>query len=74
MDTKCLEKLIVDLISAPGPSGIGKFEYYRDLRDSVKGKQDAGFATTIADFWGLSLSYQLISPDKGGPGTFSHPS
>ncbi|KAH6683622.1 lysophospholipase [Plectosphaerella plurivora] len=55
-----------------GPADIRAREYYRQLLDSVKGKADAGFNTSITDYWGRALSYQLVNPVDGGPAyTFS---
>lgn len=41
--------------------------YYADLQDAVSGKRDAGFNTSITDYWGRALSYQLINAPNGGP-------
>lgn len=41
--------------------------YYSDIRDSVENKQDAGYDTTLTDYWGRALSYQLINASNGGP-------
>lgn len=47
-------------------------EYYHALYDDVEGKEDAGYNTTITDYWGRALSYQLIDAQNGGPAyTFS---
>ncbi|PKS12101.1 hypothetical protein jhhlp_001398 [Lomentospora prolificans] len=55
-----------------GPEDIRTLTYFRAMRDTVAAKQDAGFNTTITDFWGRALSYQLVSPVDGGPAyTFS---
>ncbi|KKK12836.1 lysophospholipase Plb2 [Aspergillus rambellii] len=40
--------------------------YYSQLQDAVSGKSDAGYATSITDYWGRSLSYQLINATQGG--------
>ena len=45
--------------------------YFSDLQDSVEGKAEAGYDTSITDYWGRGLSYQLINATDGGPGTFS---
>lgn len=45
--------------------------YYKELLDSVDNKSD-DFNTTITDYWGRALSYQLINATDGGPDyTFS---
>jgi lysophospholipase len=43
-------------------------QYYNDLYQAVKDKEDAGFNTTNTDYWGRALSYQLVNPTDGGPG------
>ncbi|KAF2726179.1 lysophospholipase Plb1 [Polychaeton citri CBS 116435] len=46
--------------------------YYASLEDEVSDKEDAGFNTTITDYWGRALSYQLVNASQGGPDyTFS---
>ncbi|PWY86047.1 hypothetical protein BO70DRAFT_360860 [Aspergillus heteromorphus CBS 117.55] len=40
--------------------------YYKDIYDAVSGKSDAGFQTSITDYWGRALSYQLINASNGG--------
>lgn len=42
-------------------------EYYHTIEDQVSGKEDAGFNTTVTDFWGRALAFQLINADDGGP-------
>lgn len=54
--------------SIVGPDGLSITRYYRQLFDDVDGKRDAGFNTTITDYWGRALSYQLVDPSDGGPG------
>lgn len=41
--------------------------YFNSIGKSVKDKQDAGYNTTITDYWGRALSYQLINATDGGP-------
>lgn len=41
--------------------------YYAALQNAVSGKSDAGFNTTITDYWGRALSYQIINATDGGP-------
>lgn len=59
---------MMQLISVVGPSGLSVISYYRQLFDDVDGKSNAGFNTTITDYWGRALSYQLVDPSDGGPG------
>ncbi|PTB35369.1 hypothetical protein M441DRAFT_62840 [Trichoderma asperellum CBS 433.97] len=55
-----------------GPSDLNVIKYYRQLFDAVDGKKKAGFNTSITDYWGRALSYQLVDPSDGGPAvTFS---
>ncbi|KAI9931040.1 hypothetical protein ASPWEDRAFT_178756 [Aspergillus wentii DTO 134E9] len=41
--------------------------YYKDIEQDVSGKSKAGFSTSITDYWGRALSYQLINATNGGP-------
>lgn len=41
-------------------------QYYSQMLHAVSGKSDAGFNTSITDYWGRSLSYQLINATEGG--------
>jgi len=41
--------------------------YYKDIKDSVDDKNDAGYETTLTDYWGRALSYQLVNASNGGP-------
>jgi lysophospholipase len=46
--------------------------YWGQVADQVASKKDAGFNTSITDYWGRALSYQLINGTNGGPAyTFS---
>ncbi|KAL2130389.1 hypothetical protein VTI74DRAFT_6534 [Chaetomium olivicolor] len=55
-----------------GPATLSISDYYRELQDAVDAKGNAGYNTTITDYWGRSLSYQLVNATDGGPGhTFS---
>lgn len=42
-------------------------QYYDTINDQVSGKSDAGFNTTVTDFWGRALGFQLINANDGGP-------
>ncbi|KAK4112865.1 hypothetical protein N656DRAFT_708955 [Canariomyces notabilis] len=45
---------------------------WADIVEQVAQKKDAGFETSITDYWGRALSYQLIDAPHGGPSyTFS---
>ncbi|KAK9445441.1 lysophospholipase Plb1 [Metarhizium brunneum] len=55
-----------------GPAGLRVGQYYNELYQTVQDKVDAGFNTTITDYWGRALSYQLVNSTDGGPAyTFS---
>ncbi|KAM7192075.1 lysophospholipase [Naviculisporaceae sp. PSN 640] len=51
-----------------GPAELRTGEYYRQLNNDVDAKVNAGFNTSITDFWGRALSYQLVNASDGGPG------
>ena len=63
------------IFQGPEESGIGLLntaDYFKDIIDDVGQKADAGYNTTITDYWGRALSYQLINAKDGGPAyTFS---
>lgn len=51
-------------------SGIGvlsTLSYWTDVHDQVDAKATAGFNTSVTDYWGRALSYQLIDAPNGGP-------
>ncbi|GFF64609.1 lysophospholipase 2 [Aspergillus lentulus] len=45
---------------------ISTAKYYSQLLGAVNEKSDAGYEVSITDYWGRSLSYQLISAPEGG--------
>ena len=58
------------ILEGPEQDGIqilNTAQYFDNIRDSVRGKADAGFETTITDYWGRGLSFQLINASMGGP-------
>ena len=63
------------IFKGPQESGISIFNtasYWLDVADQVSVKADAGFETSITDYWGRALSYQLVNATDGGPAyTFS---
>ena len=63
------------IIKGPESSGISivnTADYWLDVHKAVESKSDAGFETSITDYWGRTLSYQLINATDGGPAyTFS---
>lgn len=60
-----------------GPNGDGiqllsTADYWSTLHDEVQSKDDAGYNTSITDYWGRALSFQLVNASDGGPAyTFS---
>lgn len=62
------------IFTGPQESGIGVLNtvrYWTDIADAVGSKRE-GWQTTITDYWGRALSYQLIGDADGGPAyTFS---
>ncbi|KAG8631409.1 hypothetical protein KVT40_000549 [Elsinoe batatas] len=51
---------------------LSTISYYQTLVNQVQGKGDAGYNTTITDYWGRGLSFQLVNASAGGPDfTFS---
>lgn len=55
-----------------GGQTVNKVDYLTDIAKMVQGKQDAGFDSTLTDYWGRGLSFQMIdSPDGGASITWS---
>ncbi|KAK3330110.1 lysophospholipase catalytic domain-containing protein [Apodospora peruviana] len=55
-----------------GISILNTASYWNDIGNAVGSKADAGFETSITDYWGRALSYQLVNATDGGPAfTFS---
>lgn len=40
--------------------------YYASIVGAVRAKRHAGFETTLTDYWGRALSYQLVNATDGG--------
>lgn len=63
------------IFEGPEESGLSIFNtvsYWDDVADQVSIKADSGFETSITDYWGRALSYQLVNATDGGPAyTFS---
>lgn len=74
-DGSSVWKFDSSIFSGPKSSGISILntaEYWDDVYDQVEDKVDAGFESSITDYWGRALSYQLINATNGGPSyTFS---
>ncbi|KAE8362915.1 lysophospholipase catalytic domain-containing protein [Aspergillus caelatus] len=48
---------------AVGGDALG---YFEAIQSAVQAKRDAGYHTSITDYWGRALSYQLIKAPDGG--------
>ncbi|PQE17983.1 Lysophospholipase protein [Rutstroemia sp. NJR-2017a BVV2] len=65
------------IFEGPNDDGIqilSTADYYSTIRNEVNGKSDAhlNFNTSITDYWGRALSFQLVNATDGGPAyTFS---
>jgi lysophospholipase len=63
------------IFEGPASDGIqilSTADYFSTIEDEVSSKEDAGFTTSITDYWGRALSYQLVNATDGGPAyTFS---
>lgn len=58
------------IFTGPSDSSIAivsEVQYWTDVNDQVQDKANAGFNTSITDYWGRALSYQLINDTNGGP-------
>lgn len=57
------------ILRGPKQEGIqvlNTIQYFQSLADAVTSKIEAGFETTITDYWGRALSFQLINATEGG--------
>jgi lysophospholipase len=63
------------IFEGPASNGIqilSTANYFSTIQDEVSSKEDAGYNTSITDYWGRALSYQLVNATNGGPSyTFS---
>ncbi len=63
------------IFQGPASSGLSILntaDYYSTIFNEVAAKANGGFDTSITDYWGRALSYQLINATDGGPAyTFS---
>lgn len=63
------------IFEGPDNDGIqvlSTVDYFHTITDEVSNKDDAGFDTSITDYWGRALSFQLVNATDGGPAyTFS---
>jgi lysophospholipase len=59
------------IFEGPATGGLqvlDSVQYYTTIADQVVGKSAAGYDTSITDYWGRALSFQLINATDGGPG------
>ena len=47
---------------------LGKADYFLSIGKQVDDKKDAGYDTTLTDYWGRALSFQIINDTDGGVG------
>ncbi|KAH6696424.1 lysophospholipase catalytic domain-containing protein [Leptodontidium sp. MPI-SDFR-AT-0119] len=58
------------ILKGPESSGLSianTADYYNILEADVGSKADAGYETSITDYWGRALSFQLVNASSGGP-------
>lgn len=70
-NTSSLWKFENSIFKGPDTGGVQFFDaaqYFDNIYDAVSDKADAGFQTSVTDYWGRALSYQLINATEGGPG------
>lgn len=60
------EKSIVEGPDTSSIQLLSTANYYTQLYNSVNDKRDAGYNTSITDYWGRSLSYYLVNASNGG--------
>ncbi|KAK3678616.1 Lysophospholipase 1 [Recurvomyces mirabilis] len=69
-DSGSLWQLGNSIFEGPATGGVQLLDsigYYSELQNAVSNKADANFDTTITDYWGRALSYQLVNATDGGP-------
>ncbi|KAL9614257.1 MAG: hypothetical protein Q9167_001213 [Letrouitia subvulpina] len=57
------------IFEGPKTGSIQLFDsakYFTTIQDEVSDKGDAGFNTSVTDYWGRALSFQLINATDGG--------
>ena len=58
------------IFEGPATSSFQIFDpahYFDNIYNDVGDKHDAGFNTSVTDYWGRALSYQLVNASDGGP-------
>jgi lysophospholipase len=48
--------------------GLSTLDYWSNIINQVKGKKNAGFRSSLTDYWSRALSYQMVNATQGGPG------
>ncbi|KAK2761318.1 Lysophospholipase 1 [Arachnomyces sp. PD_36] len=69
-ETGSLWEFANSIFQGPEEDGLGfvnTLDYLTDIVDVVGNKDEAGYDTSMTDFWGRALSYQLINDTDGGP-------
>ncbi|KAF2398641.1 lysophospholipase [Trichodelitschia bisporula] len=56
------------IFTGPSNSLLSKADYYMTIFNQVRDKVKAGFDSSITDYWGRALSFQLINAPAGAPG------
>lgn len=63
------------ILEGPDGSGIqllSTADYFSTIASEVSSKRDGGYNTSVTDYWGRALSFQLVNATDGGPAyTFS---
>ncbi|KAI5809737.1 lysophospholipase catalytic domain-containing protein [Peziza echinospora] len=63
-----LEKGLITGMKGDPIDHAGSFLRFMDeIKEQVEQKEDAGFDTTLTDFWSLALGRQLVNRTAGGP-------
>ena len=58
------------IFEGPATSKLQIFDsahYFDNIYNDVGDKHDAGYNTSVTDYWGRALSYQLVNASDGGP-------
>ena len=59
------------IFTGPSQSGLqllNTADYFANVENAVSKKNSAGFPTSVTDYWGRALSFQLVNASDGGPG------
>ena len=58
------------IFTGPAQSGIqllNTADYFSNVETAVSKKNNASFPTSVTDYWGRALSFQLVNASDGGP-------